>query len=454
MLYDGIKLAEGSDAKNLVVETGTSFPSGPNRTPDAGELFYRTDAGNVGLWAFDGSVWQRLGAGSTLPDITTAGTYRSVTIDTKGLVTAGTNPTTLAGFGITDAAPLGHVGAAGGAHSAATTTVAGFMSAADKTKLDGLVPSTPFNGGTISNALTITSVAPQLTLGNPSSTSVTGRINVAAGSTGAGGNLQIHAGSATITGNQPGGDLTLTSGSGAGAGVNGQIVIKPGNSAGSTSSRLHLIGAINTAAGPGGSIEIDTGSSASGVGGPLIIRIGAAGIFAVERFRILANGAWSVGTSGTATGTTGQVLTSAGSGAPPTWQTSLTGDVTLTGTQTLTNKTISGGNHAGIVDISGSVRSALNTVTTNIDCSLGNYFRATVNGNVAFTFANTPASRAYSFVLEVTHTTGIITWPASVRWPEQTPPSVSTGRTHIFTFTTSNGGAIWRGVADINYQTL
>jgi phage-related tail fiber protein len=33
----------------------------------------------------------------------TAGTYRSVTVDAKGRVTAGTNPTTLAGYGITDA---------------------------------------------------------------------------------------------------------------------------------------------------------------------------------------------------------------------------------------------------------------------------------------------------------------------------------------------------------------
>lgn len=33
----------------------------------------------------------------------TAGTYRSVTVDAKGSVTGGTNPTTLAGYGITDA---------------------------------------------------------------------------------------------------------------------------------------------------------------------------------------------------------------------------------------------------------------------------------------------------------------------------------------------------------------
>ncbi len=35
-----------------------------------------------------------------------SGTYKSVTVDAKGRVTAGTNPTTLAGYGITDAAPL------------------------------------------------------------------------------------------------------------------------------------------------------------------------------------------------------------------------------------------------------------------------------------------------------------------------------------------------------------
>ena len=67
-----------------------------------------------------------------------AGTYKSVTTDSKGRITAGTNPTTLSGYGITDAAPSTHVGATGTAHGVATTSVNGFMSAADKTKLDGI----------------------------------------------------------------------------------------------------------------------------------------------------------------------------------------------------------------------------------------------------------------------------------------------------------------------------
>lgn len=68
----------------------------------------------------------------------TAGTYKSVTVNAAGHVTAGTNPTTLAGYGITDAAASSHVGATGAAHGNATTSVAGFMSSTDKTKLDGV----------------------------------------------------------------------------------------------------------------------------------------------------------------------------------------------------------------------------------------------------------------------------------------------------------------------------
>jgi phage-related tail fiber protein len=41
-----------------------------------------------------------------LATIGTAGTFQSVTVDAYGRVSAGTNPTTLAGFGITDAQPL------------------------------------------------------------------------------------------------------------------------------------------------------------------------------------------------------------------------------------------------------------------------------------------------------------------------------------------------------------
>lgn len=67
-----------------------------------------------------------------------AGTYQAVTVDTKGRVTAGSNPTTLAGYGIVDAVPSSHIGSGGNQHADATTSVSGFMSGTDKTKLDGI----------------------------------------------------------------------------------------------------------------------------------------------------------------------------------------------------------------------------------------------------------------------------------------------------------------------------
>lgn len=68
----------------------------------------------------------------------TAGTYRSVTVNAQGHVTGGSNPTTLSGYGITDAAPSSHVGSGGGAHATATTAAHGFMSNTDKAKLDSI----------------------------------------------------------------------------------------------------------------------------------------------------------------------------------------------------------------------------------------------------------------------------------------------------------------------------
>lgn len=47
-------------------------------------------------------------------------------------------PTTLTGYGITDATPSTHIGSVGTAHGTVTTTVAGFMSSNDKIKLDGI----------------------------------------------------------------------------------------------------------------------------------------------------------------------------------------------------------------------------------------------------------------------------------------------------------------------------
>ena len=65
-------------------------------------LSYTGDA--TGSMSVSGSG--NVSAALTLATVATAGTYKSVTVNTKGLVTSGTNPTTIAGYGITDAQGL------------------------------------------------------------------------------------------------------------------------------------------------------------------------------------------------------------------------------------------------------------------------------------------------------------------------------------------------------------
>lgn len=143
MKIDGINLTEGSVIKNLSVDLGNSFPGQPNE----GELFYLTLAPNEGLYIHDGSSWLPITtsgsglsftpvnrAGDTMtgalilssdpttplgaatksyvdsaiqtPTGVASGTYKSVTVDSRGWVTGGSNPSSLAGYGITDAQPL------------------------------------------------------------------------------------------------------------------------------------------------------------------------------------------------------------------------------------------------------------------------------------------------------------------------------------------------------------
>ena len=87
----------------------------------------------------------------------------------------------------------------------------------------------------------------------------------------------------------------------------------------------------------------------------------------------------------------------------------------------------------------------------DIDCSLGSYFTKTINGNSTFTFSNVPAGKSYAFTFELTHTSGTVTWPTTVKWPGDTAPSLTDGKTHLFVFVTDDGGARWRGVANTNY---
>ena len=86
-----------------------------------------------------------------------------------------------------------------------------------------------------------------------------------------------------------------------------------------------------------------------------------------------------------------------------------------------------------------------------VNCSTGNYFTKTISGNSTFTFANVPTGCAYAFTLELTHGSGTVTWPASVKFPADTAPTLTAGKTHLFMFITDTGGTRFRGSSLVDY---
>ena len=135
----------------------------------------------------------------------------------------------------------------------------------------------------------------------------------------------------------------------------------------------------------------------------------------------------------------------------PTTTDTLVGRTT---TDTLTNKTVQGGIYTSTVDQTGSVRGGITAVAAlDIDCSVGNYFTKIIAANSTFTVSNVPTSRAYAFTLELTHTSGTVTWFSGVQWPSGTAPTLTTGKVHLFTFVTDDSGTTWRGASQVNYNS-
>tara|TARA_B100000287_G_scaffold273440_1_gene257555 strand:+ start:551 stop:1630 length:1080 start_codon:yes stop_codon:yes gene_type:complete len=68
---------------------------------------------------------------------------------------------------------------------------------------------------------------------------------------------------------------------------------------------------------------------------------------------------------------------------------------------------------------------------SDIDCSLGNFFKKTVAGSVSFELINLPSQRTYSFTLLVDYSSGSITWPSVMVWPDASAPTLTSGKKHL-----------------------
>lgn len=110
----------GNTSANITITTGTEADRLAIASPTISSIFYQTNGINPGVYIYNGTQWTEKGgitdisnlitgtiSKDRLPDSgVTPNTYTKVTIDSKGRAVSGTTPTTLAGYGITDAAQL------------------------------------------------------------------------------------------------------------------------------------------------------------------------------------------------------------------------------------------------------------------------------------------------------------------------------------------------------------
>ena len=108
----------------------------------------------------------------------------------------------------------------------------------------------------------------------------------------------------------------------------------------------------------------------------------------------------------------------------------------------------------GGASVTGTYKSNITTVSgTTIDCSQGNYFTKTITGATEFGFSNVPTGCVYIMTLEVTcNGSAAITWTGTtVKYPADTAPTLTDGKTQLFTLITDDGGTRWRANTSVDY---
>lgn len=130
---------------------------------------------------------------------------------------------------------------------------------------------------------------------------------------------------------------------------------------------------------------------------------------------------------------------------------------TTVGVTTVTTANITTATVSTTLDVDGAYTSSVSAVgALDIDLSASNYFTKTIAGNSTFTFSNPPASGTVgSFTLELTYTSGTITWPGSVYWngTGQVAPTITAGKVQLFVFSTRDGGTTYRGAVLADYDS-
>ncbi len=367
-------------------------------------------------YTYHGNPIFKVDSTGTITLASSAGTSGQV-LTSAGAGAAATWTTPLSGITITD---VGHTAAS--YYPVFTTATTGTITGADVTSTQLLFQP---DDGSSNSVLSIggyngTSTQPGIINTPSSSTHSTGNLSIKAGnftgSTGAGGQLSLTSGNGSLSGTAiNGGAVTITGGGGGagggavslsggsttatgidagavslsggstsgsgGAGVAGSVIVAGGiGDAGAGGDVQFTAGGSNS--GSGGRIMFTAGTSSSGTNGYIFFKTGALG---VERFRITSTGEWALGASNVV-GTSGQVLTSSGTGAEPTWTTVSSGSGTVTsvsGAGTVSGLTLTGTvTTSGSLTLGGTIALVSGDIPNNAANTSGNAATVTTNANL------------------------------------------------------------------------
>ena len=119
------------------------------------------------------------------------------------------------------------------------------------------------------------------------------------------------------------------------------------------------------------------------------------------------------------------------------------GDVTLTGTQTLTNKTLT---NPTVTNYTETAVTANTGTTYTIDITNGTVQVLTLTGNCTFTFPTATAGKGFTLLLKQDGTgSRTVTWPAAVKWPSGTAPTITSTASKMDKYVFVADGTNWIG---------